>query len=300
MSNYERLFNKEVVAQTITDSAVKDLGFIKFVPKVPLAAATDYYTYFIPELSWDEAKKKGKLGKTKKLAEGAEFEPLSIRDYKTKTESFNLFGGQLTMTKKQMDDMPLQSQEILKEATRLIIAQLNKDFNEEYDSKAKIKYNQSSGDDLFDLMIEVQGKTDEANLNCFALDSPHYTSLRKYMKDQKMDIQPVEEIKTYFNAPNIAYQDGFYTKGGADFGTNKYKSLDLNNSGVKVLYSPRDGTTQAPVNDAQNALAPVMNIKINELGLNDDPATVKFFISAQALFLFDKPDILATGSLQSL
>ena len=297
-NNYERLFNKEVVAQTITDAAVKDLGFIKFVPKVPLEAEAEYYSYFVPELSWEEAKAKGKLGKTRKLAEGAEFEPITIRDFKTRTESFNLFGGKLTLTQKQMNSYPINSMDVIKEAARLTVTELNKEFNAQFDVKAGLTYNQKAGDDLFDVMIEAQGLTEEANINAFGVSTPEYTALRKFMKTQKMPIEPVEEIKTYFGAPNIGFQDGFFTKGGQDFGTKRYKALDVNNSGVKVLYSPREGTTQAPIEDAQNALAPVMNVKIDDTMMKQDPAKCEFFISSQALFLFDKPDILAKGTLQ--
>ena len=297
-NNYERLFNKEVVAQTVTDEAVKDLGFIKFAEKVSLEEATEYYTYFVPELGWEEAKKKGKLGKTKKLAEGAQFEPVTIRDFKSRTESFNLFGGKLTLTESQMDSFPLNSMDVVKEAARLIVTDLNKEFNTQFDNKAGINLNQATADDLFDLMIKVQGTTEEAQINAFGLSSPEYTGLRTFMKTQKIPIEVVEEIKTYFNAPNIKFQDGFFTKGGADFGAKRYKALDVNNPGVKVLYSPRKGTTQAPIEDAQNALAPVMNVKIDDIGLKQDPAFCEFFISSQALFLFDKPSTLAKGTLQ--
>ena len=297
MAEYDRLFNNEVVAQMITDAAQEQLGFPRLFPKVSLAEQTDYYTYFKPELTWDEAKKTGKLGKARKIAEGAEFEPLTIRDYKSQTEAFGLVGGRLTLTEEQMTTMPLQAIDVVKEAGRMIIDSVNDDFNNFYNKNAKVSYNQEASDDIPTYLVKAQGKVDEAELNLFATDKKGYEKMRLYLLEQKIPLMPVEEIKTYFGLPNVQLQDMAITKGGRGFGELDVKGIDINKPGIEIMYSPRRGTTSAPVPDEDVAFAPLINVKQDDTRMKQDPAKMDFFISTQYLFLAKNPEYLMKGKL---
>ena len=299
MTEYDTLFNKQIVAQIITDAARDTIGFAKFFPKIPLEEQTNYYSYFKPELTWEEAKKKGKLGRARKIAEGAEFQPIKIRDYETKTEAFGLVGGKFTLTEDQMTTAPLQSVEYLKESGKLIMEEVNIEFLKFYDKIAEIEYNQTTTDDMMQYLIKAQGKVKNADIDLFCTDSEGYTQGRLYLLEKGLPLTPVPEIKTYFKVANIQFQDLALAKGGRGFDTLQVKGIDINDPGIQIMYSPRRGTTQAPVSDEDDAFAPLMNVKADDTRMKQDPAKMDWFISTQYFFLGMNPENLFKGKFKA-
>jgi len=299
MPEYDTLFNKEIVAQMATDAGKDQLGFPRFFNKVPLEEQTDYYSWFEPEMEWEEAEKKGKLGKVKKIAEGAEFLPITVGDYTTKTEAFGLIGGKLTLTLDQMSKQPIQSMNVINEASKLITNTLNAEFIKFYDKRAKHTYNQTGSEDIFDWMIEAQETPTNSDIDFFTVGKTGYKQARKYLKSQGESIKPAQDIKTYFKVPAIEFQDGVFSKNTKEFNALDVRAIEINDPGIDVMYSPRLGTTQAPVEEGEGDWGPMFNVKEDDTRMKQDPAKIDWFMSIQYFFLANNTDGLLKGKLKA-
>lgn len=291
IKGFGRAFSNEVIAQTVTDESREQLKFGRLINKISLEEETEYYSYFEPEMSFEEAMEKGKLGELKTLAPGADFQEITFRDFEAKTMTFKTHAVKLVLQTSKLKQFPIQMQSIIQEAGRLFGNKIEENLVKLYKEKAGVNYNQATNDDYADFIIKAQGKMKNANLNTLAVHNDNFTDIRLFMKDQKIPIEPIDDMKTYFGLNNFKLEGAGIIEGGNDnFDKKDVLGLDVNNDACKVLYSSFDDMTTAPLTtETSAAFSPVVGIKIDDTRLKQKPAKYDVFLCCQYGLLFNEP-----------
>jgi len=295
----KRALTNEVMATKITEKAKGELRFGRFIPKMPLDRSVDYYTTFAPEISWQEALEKGKVGGMKKVSPGVDFQEVKIRKQTTETVTIGRIGGKIMIEQEAIERSPQELIRIVSEIGRTIGQGLETELVTEYVAKATDKgvTNLQNGGDYLDFIIESQGLFTEGNLNLLAVDRTDYTNIRKELKANNITVEPSEQIKGYFYLDNINVQGAATVDGGIQMTPKQVLGMDINNPPARSMYSYGPGVTTAILDDETKAWEPLVGYKVDDTMLKQDPPKYELFISARWGLYFENPFATFVGTL---
>lgn len=300
--NINRLWTNEVVAQEMVDKASQAMGFGRLLPKVTLKPSDKYYTYFKREISWEDAKKQGKLGEVKRIAPGAEFQELNIRDFTSDTITIETYGGKLVLDVEVFEQGWIGAENVLQEVGLLFATQIEENIIKKHRAVAEAQYDAKANETYNEFLIKAQsafGKSAGRGTKLGILGTtPHTLSgLRTELTKQKYPFTAADEIKSYYGIDAISVEGSSTFDAGDYLEDNELLGLDVNNPAGKVLYSshPRAISAPFPNEGGSKDWSPLIQYKRKDI-LDEFPERYEFFVQLRYGILYDRPELAFKGT----
>jgi len=283
-------FSNEVIAQVVTDNVTRRMKLGRYFTKNEIKEDSDFYTYFAQTINIEEAMEKGQLGEIKPVAPGVSLQELNVRKPIDKTVSINAVGGVLNINQNMLDKNIISVADMLKDVSALIRNSLEKQLASIlFGSSNIVEFDNTAGEPVDDFIISAQEFFKEKigdylDMNLALVNYKTITAIKRLFKANNIQVEPYEEIKSYFYNDNIDVIGTATSDGGARIPELAYVAYDYRDAPVKLLYSRTPGTTTAPVGIEGNDFQPV--IEILRKIINDElPKYTKIYIQSRVGFL---------------
>ena len=166
-------------------------------------------------------------------------------------------------------------------------------------------YNYTSGDDSGVIILKAQEKFKESagsfcNLNSMAVNYKSLTTLKSDMFASNRQVEPVEEIMSYYGIDNIDLLGTAVCDGGSEIAEKTYIGMDYQNPGMKLLYSKITGTTVAPLGPNGDVYDFYPLIEFMRKDIRDElPMYTKLFILTSVGVLMNAPNRIIKGKFRA-